>query len=234
MEINPKVVGIKIKNIRLSLGESMEKFGERFGTSKGTINNWEKGRNLPNKENLLLLSEIGKTTIEYIIYGTMNEYIDNIIHSYQSELLNGNKVPSILIPFIINQLKNTMYALASSLSNTIEADERFNKEKDIVLNSWSTPKSIEYNILTNLGKDLQHTITDTMKFFYQGSYDNDKVSKNKKITETSDNILEKLYSLEDFIDAYFDALRYLDNDDTMSTLNLLPEFTKKIDTRIKL
>ncbi|MCJ1993174.1 hypothetical protein GYN24_01045 [Lactococcus piscium] len=75
-----------------------------------------------------------------------------------------------------------------------------------------------------------------MKFFYQDSYDNDnhKVSKNKKITETSDNILEKLYSLEDFIDAYFDALRYLDNEDIMSNLNLLQEFTKKIDTRIKL
>lgn len=40
--INKKQVGARIKDIRLSLGESMEQFGARFNTSKGTVNNWEK------------------------------------------------------------------------------------------------------------------------------------------------------------------------------------------------
>ena len=42
MDITNLVVGQKIKSLRLELGESMEKFGERFNTSKGTVNNWEK------------------------------------------------------------------------------------------------------------------------------------------------------------------------------------------------
>lgn len=40
----------QIRSLRLSLGETMEEFGTRFNTSKGTINNWEKGRNLPKKK----------------------------------------------------------------------------------------------------------------------------------------------------------------------------------------
>ncbi|HGA1369507.1 TPA: helix-turn-helix domain-containing protein, partial [Streptococcus suis] len=40
-------LGERIKVIRVSLGETMEQFGERFNTSKGTVNNWEKGRNAP-------------------------------------------------------------------------------------------------------------------------------------------------------------------------------------------
>lgn len=45
-------LGKQIRVIRVSLGETMEQFGQRFNTSKGTVNNWEKGRNAPNKANL--------------------------------------------------------------------------------------------------------------------------------------------------------------------------------------
>ncbi|MGT2742286.1 helix-turn-helix domain-containing protein [Streptococcus plurextorum] len=75
MEINNKLVGERIQNIRLSLGESMDKFGERFNTSKGTVNNWEKGRNLPNKDNLLKISYIGKISVEELLYGDYYTYL---------------------------------------------------------------------------------------------------------------------------------------------------------------
>ena len=58
MDINAKSVGSRINDIRLSLGLSMEQFGKLFNTSKGTVNNWEKGRNLPNKENLLKIDPL--------------------------------------------------------------------------------------------------------------------------------------------------------------------------------
>ena len=47
-----KATGERIKDIRLELGETLEEFGDRFDTSKVTVFNWEKGRNLPNKSNL--------------------------------------------------------------------------------------------------------------------------------------------------------------------------------------
>ncbi|WP_438835456.1 helix-turn-helix domain-containing protein [Streptococcus pluranimalium] len=75
MKINNKLVGERIQNIRLSLGESMDKFGKRFNTSKGTVNNWEKGRNLPNKDNLLKISYIGKISVEELLYGDYDTYL---------------------------------------------------------------------------------------------------------------------------------------------------------------
>ena len=69
METNKKQVGMRIKDIRLSLGESMEEFGKRFDTSKGTVNNWEKGRNLPNKSNLLKIAKLGKMTPSDLLKG---------------------------------------------------------------------------------------------------------------------------------------------------------------------
>lgn len=69
METNKKQVGLRIKDIRLSLGESMEEFGKRFDTSKGTVNNWEKGRNLPNKANLLKIANLGKIPPSILLKG---------------------------------------------------------------------------------------------------------------------------------------------------------------------
>lgn len=60
-------VGKQIRSLRLSLGETMEEFGTRFNTSKGTINNWEKGRNLPNKENLLKIANLLDISVEELI-----------------------------------------------------------------------------------------------------------------------------------------------------------------------
>ena len=65
-------LGDRIKNIRLELGETMEEFGARFNTSKGTINNWEKDRNKPNRSNLKAIADIGGLTVEELLYGNPN------------------------------------------------------------------------------------------------------------------------------------------------------------------
>ena len=74
-----------------------------------------------------------------------------------------------------------------------------------------------------------------MKYSYKSYYDNseEKISSGEYLTENSSEILKRLHSLEDFIDAYFDALRFLDNPQIASNLDLLPDFTAKIDQRIK-
>ncbi|HEM3578174.1 TPA: helix-turn-helix domain-containing protein [Streptococcus suis] len=56
----------QIKAIRVTLGETMEQFGQRFNTSKGTVNNWEKGRNAPNKANLKRIAELSDDPREFI------------------------------------------------------------------------------------------------------------------------------------------------------------------------
>lgn len=62
-------LGDKIKTVRLELGETMEQFGKRFNTSKGTVNNWEKNRNAPNRENTLKIARLANQTVgEFITY----------------------------------------------------------------------------------------------------------------------------------------------------------------------
>lgn len=235
MDINAKSVGSRINDIRLSLGLSMEQFGKLFNTSKGTVNNWEKGRNLPNKENLLKISNLGDTTIEYILHGTMDEYIDNLITKLQKDLLADKSISNAVIPFIVSEVKSIMYSNASSFLNTEQADKKFNETKKYTIESWSDPESLERKILMNLSRELRTRILDTMKYSYKSYYnnDNEETSAGDYLTENSREILERLHSLEDFLDAYFDALRFLDNSKIASKLDSLRDFTKKIDQRIK-
>lgn len=55
--------------MRLELGETLEQFGARFKTSKTTVFNWENGRNLPNKNNLKLIAELGNMTVKELVNG---------------------------------------------------------------------------------------------------------------------------------------------------------------------
>ncbi|MGK0719116.1 helix-turn-helix domain-containing protein [Streptococcus uberis] len=75
MKVNNKEVGQRIKNIRLNLGESMDQFGSRFNTSRGTINNWEKGRNLPNNKNLMSIAKLDNRTVDELLYGDYDTFL---------------------------------------------------------------------------------------------------------------------------------------------------------------
>lgn len=82
MENNNDIIGNKIREIRLSKGETMEEFGKRFNTSKGTVNNWEKGRNKPNRDNMVRIAKLGGLTINelYGIKFNKRTLRNNFIH----------------------------------------------------------------------------------------------------------------------------------------------------------
>ena len=65
------MIGERIKEIRLSLGLSMEKFAELIDSTakSGTVSNWETGKNLPNNERIKRIAEIGKVSIDYLNNG---------------------------------------------------------------------------------------------------------------------------------------------------------------------
>lgn len=58
---DPKVIGERISQIRMALGLTMEEFAKSIDetTTKGTVSNWEHGRNLPNKARLARIAELG-------------------------------------------------------------------------------------------------------------------------------------------------------------------------------
>ena len=68
-------MGSRIRAVRLRLGLSMEEFIERIDNKpgkgrSGTVNNWESGKNAPNKQRLKRIAELGGVSVEYLINGS--------------------------------------------------------------------------------------------------------------------------------------------------------------------
>ncbi|MBY4765321.1 helix-turn-helix domain-containing protein [Streptococcus uberis] len=66
---NNKLIGSRIKNIRLEKGMTLEEFGKLFNASKSSVYGWEKGRNLPNKERLKQIAKIGDMKLGVLLKG---------------------------------------------------------------------------------------------------------------------------------------------------------------------
>lgn len=114
-------IGKRINNIRLDLGMTMEDFGKIFNTSKGTVNNWEKGRNLPNKANLKVIAELGGVSVEKLLNP------DSIT---QEELIKAKKI------------YDERYSEKFSRFN-FNDDEIENILKEAILNTKQAEKNIE-------------------------------------------------------------------------------------------
>lgn len=91
MEIDKNLVGKRINSIRKENGLSMEKFGSLIdGASKGLVNNWEKGVNLPNNKRIKLIATLGRISVNELLYGSL----DNFRHSVINELFELNFIQS--------------------------------------------------------------------------------------------------------------------------------------------
>lgn len=87
INVNKKAVGSRIKQIRTSKGYTLESFGKLFGASKSNVQKWETGFTLPNKERLASISKIADMTVNELLFGSIDEFIDNnlaSIHEYQT------------------------------------------------------------------------------------------------------------------------------------------------------
>lgn len=102
MEISKKEVGARIKKIRQMLNLSMEKFGDLLGDiPRSTVNNWERGINLPRPETLNRIAEVGDSTNEYILYGEKeNQYILDLLRK------KAGKIDPIIEQAVHREIKN--------------------------------------------------------------------------------------------------------------------------------
>lgn len=88
MTIDKVAVGNRINLIRENLGLSMTEFGKRIDDTarSGTINNWVKGKNLPNNERLKRIADIGDVPVELLLYGEPHVYIDSVIRNNSNNI----------------------------------------------------------------------------------------------------------------------------------------------------
>lgn len=77
INVNKKAVGSRIKQIRTNKGYTLESFGKLFGASKSNVQKWETGFTLPNKERLASISKIADLTVNELMYGSIDEYLEN-------------------------------------------------------------------------------------------------------------------------------------------------------------
>ena len=103
--INKKVVGLRIKQIRLNKGYTLEAFGKLFNTSKSNVLRWEQGLALPNKGRLADICKISDITVNELLYGSIEEFLktnyDNLIlnsnYPYKASFYNFNLIKRTII-----------------------------------------------------------------------------------------------------------------------------------------
>ncbi|MCG2433726.1 helix-turn-helix domain-containing protein [Staphylococcus epidermidis] len=87
---NKKLVGERIKNIRLQSGKTQEAFGNIFSASKGNVAMWEKGKSLPNAERLKEISNFGNITVNQLLYGDFLIQLEDIAKEKVDKVLQEN------------------------------------------------------------------------------------------------------------------------------------------------
>ncbi|WP_321388134.1 helix-turn-helix transcriptional regulator [uncultured Enterococcus sp.] len=81
MPINLIETGNRIKHIRKKHNYSMAAFAKLVGNSSAsTVNNWEKGNNLPKADRLEKIAILGNTSSDWIKYGNFKDYIQNLLN----------------------------------------------------------------------------------------------------------------------------------------------------------
>ena len=88
-------VGERIFNIRNSLNLTLEQFGkiDNLNASKSIVLRWENGTSLPNRARLEVIAKKGNMTVNELLYGSIDEFLDNNLVSIL-EYQTGNKIPS--------------------------------------------------------------------------------------------------------------------------------------------
>lgn len=88
MKINLFESGARIKQIRTKHHYSMNEFAKILDSkSTSSVNDWEKGRNLPNKQRLEKIALLGSTTVEWIKYGDFSNYVSQLTSEIEAKVL---------------------------------------------------------------------------------------------------------------------------------------------------
>lgn len=83
--VNKRNVGLRIRQIRNNLNLTLEEFGKIFSSNlnnklnagKSNVSTWERGDSLPNKQRLEIIAEKGNITVNKLLYGSINEFLEN-------------------------------------------------------------------------------------------------------------------------------------------------------------
>lgn len=83
-EVQKKIVGKKIHDIRVNLGLTLEQFGKLVNAKKSDVYRWEKGYHLPNKNRLKIIAMKGGIEVSQLLQGNGKDSIKEIVEIFKS------------------------------------------------------------------------------------------------------------------------------------------------------
>ena len=78
MKIDKKAVGLRIKQIRMNKGYTLEEFGKLFEANKSIVLRWENGTSLPHKGRLISISKLANLSVNELLYGDSGKDIEEL------------------------------------------------------------------------------------------------------------------------------------------------------------
>ena len=60
-------IGKKLKDARMKSGFTQENVAEKINVSRQTISNWENGKNYPDVNSLVMLSQLFNTSLDILV-----------------------------------------------------------------------------------------------------------------------------------------------------------------------
>ncbi|WP_125606376.1 helix-turn-helix domain-containing protein [Lapidilactobacillus bayanensis] len=115
MKVNKIEVGRRIYELRTAKNLSMSELANKINVSgKSTVNEWEKGRTLPNKKTLRKLADFLGVDENYILFGSLQSYVVDLI-KYQWKQMDNEP----------NELTSAIYEYLSRLTTIKQDAEKF-------------------------------------------------------------------------------------------------------------
>lgn len=130
----------KLKEIRKKEGLSQEQLAEKIGVSRQAITKWETGKGLPDVDNMVILAEIFKTTLDELLRGTAamaeqkpSVYISETVYDIDCEKHFDINIGAAASITLMSGTDEKLYVRLSS-ENIENLDETFKVKLDDVKN----------------------------------------------------------------------------------------------------
>lgn len=90
-QYNKKNIGSRIRNIRKDKGMTLKEFSKLLDVPISSISSWERGVNVPTSQNLDLISEKSGVSSDWILYGDVTDYLQDVFDYYQLNEVIGEE-----------------------------------------------------------------------------------------------------------------------------------------------
>lgn len=228
---NKNHLGKLIEAIRVSLNKNKKEFAEMFDTNGSLVSKWEKGTVKPSAERLTKIAELGNTTVEYLLYGSLEDYARNLINELEKELKEDDSITDKVAASIISDIEGRLFPkfFPPGYKDRESLEKEFNDYKKDAIELWTNSEIIDLEIASRIRSLITSDIYGNLEYFYETTYNKDG-KKGDKVSTRADEIVKRLEKLDRFQRAYIDTFYHLDNKKIVKELDKIDKYTDKINT----